>query len=226
MLIDVKYSLLYVEDDDCVRKAAVQFLQDQFSAIYEARNGIEALRLYRDKKPDIVITDIDMPGIDGLEFCKEIRKKDSETPIIIMTAYSHLDYLLKATEVNLIKYLIKPIEEESLSEALKACFKKIESHDMEIVGLGKNYYYDMLNNTLIKNKKAIRLTASQALLLNTLINNRGQIVSYEQLENTIWYDSSMSKDALRCLVRDVRKITYKGIVENISKLGYRIQIDG
>ena len=221
-----KYSLLYVEDDVLIRKIAVSFLEDMFSDIYEASDGIEALQRYHDKNPDIIITDIEMPKMDGLQLCQEIRKKDTKTPIIIMTAYSHTSYLLKATELNLIKYLIKPIQEKSLLDTLKICFEKIESGSPSVINLGKNYLYDTLNHVLTHDKKIIKLTSSQTKLLDILIKNKASIVSYRQLENYIWYDSAMSKDALRCLVRVVRKVTYKEIIENISKIGYKIHING
>ncbi len=221
-----KYSLLYVEDEAYIRKAVVLFLQDQFSHIYEAQDGKEAFEIYQDKKPDIIITDIEMPRMNGLDFCKKVREKDDKTPIIIMTAYSHTPYLLKATELNLVKYLIKPIEEKPLFDALNSCFEKIESGNPSVVNLGNNYLYDTFNHILTCDGEIIKLTVSQSLLLNILIKNKGQVVSYRQLENSIWYDSAMSKDALRCLVRDIRKFTYKEIIENSSKVGYKVNLHG
>ncbi len=221
-----KYSLLYVEDEAIVRGAVVSFLEDMFSEIYEAEDGFGALKIYHDKKPDIIITDIEMPKMNGLEFCKRVRKEDDKTPIIIMTAYSHTEYLLKATELNLVKYLIKPIEETALFEALNLCFEKIKSKNPSVVNLGNGYLYDTFNHVLSVDGELVKLTSSQSLLLEILIKNRGNVVSYTQLENSIWYDSGMSKDALRCLVRDIRKLTYKEIIENVSKVGYRVNLHG
>jgi DNA-binding response OmpR family regulator len=226
MKLDARYTLLYIEDEVYLREMVVSFLEDYFSEIYEAGDGREALEIYKDKEPDIIMTDIEMPKMNGLDFCKEIRKKDGTTPIIIMTAYSNTEYLLLATELNLVKYLIKPIEEEALFKALKLCYEKLETKEPSIISLGENFIYDTFNHILTKNGKFIKLTASQSLLLDILIKNRGNPVSYIQLENSIWYDSVMSKEALRCLVRDVRKFTYKGIIKNISKVGYRVNING
>ena len=221
-----KYSLLYVEDEAFIRKIAVSFLKDLFYEVYEADDGKMALELYKEKKPNIIITDIKMPKMDGLELCKEIRNSDDSTPIIILTAYSHTEYLLKATELNLVKYLIKPVEEEALLEAINSCFEKIESKSPSIINVGEGYFFDSFNHILTYESTIIKLTASQILLLEILIKNKGQIVSYSQLENSIWYDSAMSKDALRCLVRDIRKVTYKGIIKNFSKMGYRVNFHG
>ena len=226
MKTQAKYTLLYVEDEAYIRKMAVSFLEDLFVEIFEAGDGKEALEVYHDKKPDIIITDIEMPKMNGLALCEQIRKSDTTTPIIVMTAYSHTEYLLKATELNLIKYLIKPIQEKNLLDALKVCFEKIDLGNPSVIALGEGYRYDTFNHILTQQKEMIKLTASQSHLLDILIKNQGRVVSYAQLENSIWYDSAMSKDALRCLVRDIRKCTYKEIIENISKVGYKVHIDG
>jgi DNA-binding response OmpR family regulator len=222
---DARYSLLYVEDEKLIRNVVVEFLQEYFKEIYEAENGVEALNLYKEKKPDIIITDIQMPKMDGLKLCQRIRSDDKTTPIIIISAYSNQEYLLKAVELNLVKYLIKPVSEEQFFEAIELCFDRIESKNPTIIPLGQGYIYDTFNHVLVNNSTIINLTASQSKLLEILIKNRQRVVSYEQLEYEIWYDSAMSKDALRCLVRDIRKATYKEIIENISKVGYRVNID-
>ena len=221
-----KYSLLYIEDEAYLRKAVVNYLEDEFNIIYEASNGVEGLKIYKNKKPDIIITDVEMPQMNGLEFCTKVREQDLTTPIIIMTAYSHTEYLLKATELNLIKYLIKPIDEELLEEALKVCFERIESKKPSVLNLGESYLYDSFNHTLSKEKNLIHLTTLQSKLLDILIKNQGRVVSYEQLENSLWYNNGMSMEALRCLVRDIRKVSHKKIIENISKTGYRVHLDG
>jgi len=199
---------------------------DYFIQIYEASDGKEALEIYHDKKPDIIITDIEMPNMNGLELCTQIRKNDDKTPVIISTAYTTTEYLLKAVGLNLVKYLVKPIEEKSLFEALTLCFEKIESQNPSIVQLNRKYQYDTFNHTLINGNELIKLTTSQAKLLDILIKNRNRVVSYIEIENYIWYDKAMSNDALRCLVRDVRKIIDKDLIENISKFGYKIHLYG
>ena len=221
-----QYSLLYIEDEAYLRKAVVAYFEDEFDVIYEASNGVEGLEIYKTKKPDIIITDIEMPHMNGLEFCSKVREQDLTTPIIVMTAYSHTEYLLKATELNLIKYLIKPIDEELLEEALKVCFERIESKKPSVLNLGESCFYDTFNHTLVKDKELLHLTALQSKLLDILIKNQGRVVSYEQLENSLWYNDGMSMEALRCLVRDIRKVSHKKIIENISKIGYRVHLDG
>ncbi len=224
MLDKPKYSLLYVEDEAVIREMVVTYLDEIFTDIYEATNGEEALMLYHKKKPDIIITDIEMPKMNGLKFASLVRKEDETTPLIITTAYTSVEYLLEATELNLIKYLVKPIEEEKLEEALQSCFDKIELKSSSVVRLTKKYRYDTFNHTLTFEGKLVSLTSSQLQFLDLLIKNRNRAVTYMEIENYIWYDKVMSDSALRSLVYDIRKLIGKNSIENVSKTGYRINL--
>lgn len=222
MLEESKYSLLYVEDEFSTREMVVEYLSDFFQNIYEARNGVEALKIYGEKKPDIIITDIEMPEMNGLELASLIRKEDKRTPIIITTAYTSLEYLLRATELNLIKYLVKPIEEKKLEEALHNCFETVEVYTPSVVHLTNNYTYDTFNHILTHDGKLVELTSTQIQLLNLLIQHKNRAVTYVEIENHIWYDKLMSNAALRSLIYDIRKIIGKDVIKNVSKIGYRI----
>jgi len=226
MLKKTTYTLLFVEDESMIRRIAVAFLRPYFLEIYEAKDGIEALELYKTHKPDLIITDIEMPNMDGLTLCKKIREVDKDTPIVITTAYTNTEYLLEAVSLNLIKYLIKPIEEAPLFESLRFCFEHIKEKNPSIIKISKTHIFDLLNHTLIENGKVVLLTQSQYKLLSILIKNQGRIVSYEEIENHVWFDKVMSSDALRSLVRDVRKLIGKESIVNISKYGYRIHLHG
>ena len=111
-------TLLYVEDDEIIRENAVEYLCDYFKEVYQAKDGLEALEVYGAKKPDIIITDIKMPRLDGLAMAKKIRREDKKTPIVITTAFTDTEYLMEAVELQLIKYIVKPITSKKLTEAL------------------------------------------------------------------------------------------------------------
>jgi DNA-binding response OmpR family regulator len=226
MLKKSRYTLLYVEDEDLIRRIAISYLRPYFLEIYEASDGIEALEIYKSKKIDMIMTDIEMPNMNGLTLCKEIRTHDKEIPIIITTAYTSTEYLLEAVSLNLIKYLVKPMEEESLFEAIKLCFEHIETQNPNVIYISKELRFDTFNHTLLDGNRVIPLTESQYKFLEVLIKNRGRIVSYSEIENFIWFDKVMSSNALRSLVRDVRKLIGKDKIENISKCGYRIHLHG
>ena len=220
----LNYTLLYVEDEDYIREVVVEYLEEFFSTIYEASNGKEALEIYHDKKPDIIITDIRMPKMNGLAFAREVRQRDKNTPIVITTTYATTEYLLDAVELNLIKYLVKPVEEEALLEAINLCVYQIEDSSPSVVNLSSQYRYDTYNQTLTLDSEIVPFTISQKKLLDILIKNRNRAVSYQEIEGYIWGHGEMSESALRSLVHTIRKAISKNIIQNISKIGYKIKL--
>jgi DNA-binding response OmpR family regulator len=223
-LKQAKYTLLYVEDEAPIRMVTKMFLEPYFKHIFEAQDGEEAFQIYQEEQPDVIITDIEMPKINGLDFCKKVRTKDKDTPILITTAYTSVEYLLEAVSLKLIKYLGKPLKEEELLESLENCFEQLSLNSPSVVQLTKNLTYDRFNHSLFNEKKVIPLSLFQAQLLDILIKNKNRIVSYVELENEIWYDKVMTVDSLRALVLKTRKLVGKEVIENISKTGYRINL--
>ncbi|MCX6076936.1 MAG: diguanylate cyclase [Campylobacterales bacterium] len=107
-----KYSVLYVDDDKPYRELMKDILDMFFDTVIIAENGAEALKLYKEFTPNIVITDIVMPKLNGLQLIEEIQKINSEVGFIILTGFIENVHLLKALELGVDKYLIKPIDKE------------------------------------------------------------------------------------------------------------------
>lgn len=120
------YSILYVEDDDSIRSNIVHSLSKKYTHVYEASNGKEAYALYTALSPDIIITDIEMPQMDGLTLVETIRSQNENIPIIIITAFRDSQKLLRAVKLNLVDYLVKPVSRNALKTALQNAFNKIE----------------------------------------------------------------------------------------------------
>jgi DNA-binding response OmpR family regulator len=222
MSFESNLTLLYVEDEDFIRENAVMFLEDNFKEIYEAENAFRGLEIYQEKNPDIIITDISMPKMSGLEMCERIRKADANVPIIITTAHTNTEYLLQAVELQLVKYLVKPIAEEQLIEALELCYEKLQDGGSNIINLGMGYTFDTFNLTLSLKGELIKLTQKERLFFKLLLKNPSHICSYQEIENYLFDEEGMSSNALRSLVKNVRKKTHKDFIINHSKMGYKI----
>ncbi|BBL70393.1 EAL domain-containing protein [Methylogaea oryzae] len=119
---DLRYlktlSVLYVEDEDEIREQLAQFLQRRCAAVYTASDGRKGLDAFRRRKPDIVITDILMPVMDGLKMGAAIRELSPTTPIIITTAFEEPAYFQKAIDLGVDKYVVKPVDAGALLQAL------------------------------------------------------------------------------------------------------------
>jgi diguanylate cyclase (GGDEF)-like protein len=107
-------SVLYVEDEDPIRESLSRFLKRRVGTLYEASNGEEGLKLFNEIRPDIVITDVQMPVMNGLTMAEEMKKIDEDIPIIITTAFNDEEYFLKAIDIGVDKYIKKPINNKVL----------------------------------------------------------------------------------------------------------------
>jgi len=216
--------ILYVEDDEIARENGVEYLQNFFETIYGASDAIVALQLYEKYKPDIIITDIQMPKLNGLEFVQKIRQKDKKTQIIIITAFCDRDYLLKAVELQLVKYLIKPVKEKEFEEALFLCVNSLKEDNSNIVKLENEIYFDTFNKNLVIKDELVKLRAKEILFLELLIKNKNRYVTYEEIENYVWSDSVMTKDALKTLVKNLKTKIPKDLILNLTNSGYKINV--
>ena len=215
-------TLLYVEDEPFIRENALEYLRRYCNTVLQAQDGKEALQVYEAHHPDIIITDIKMPRLDGLAMATHIRQEDKETPIIITTAHTDTEYLLKAVELQLVKYIVKPVTANKLTEALCLACESLEGKESSIVHLNGQTQYDTLNQTLLIENTLVKLTHNEILLFDFMVKNRQRAITYQEIENLIWAYEGMSMDALRSLVRGLRKKLKGEFIENVSGVGYRL----
>lgn len=216
--------VLVVEDDEVARENSIEFLEEYFFHIYSAKDAFEAHKIYKQIKPEIIITDIQMPRLNGLEFIREIRKKDKKVQVIVLSAFCDKEYLFKAIELSLVKYLVKPIDDKEFEKALELCIEFIKNDSSNIINLGEAYIFDMYNKTLVLNGEIIKLRTKELALLELLLKHKNRYVSYEEIEQSIWYDSVMTKDALKTLVKNLKVKLPKNSIENLSGTGYKIEL--
>ncbi len=150
--------ILYVEDEEDVRRNAVEYLKRIAKEVLEASNGKEAIKVWSEEQPDIIITDISMPKLNGLDMARYIRSKDQEVQIIVATAYTDTDYLMQAVELNLVKYLVKPITKEKLLTALSQSVEKIQDESKFVVQLSKECSYSAYHQKIECNEGDVKLT--------------------------------------------------------------------
>jgi len=217
-------TILYVEDEDLIRMNALSYLKRLFNNVYEASNANDAINIIKENKPHIVITDIKMPKINGLDMIRTIREYDKKIKFIVLSAFTDTKYLLDAIDLGLVKYLTKPIKHETLYPLLLKCAKDIFQDKDSKKYISKDCYFDNVNENLISQDEIINITKTELLFLKLLIKNHPRSVTYEELQNNIWYDEYMSENAIRLLVRDFRKKLPLKAIKNISKIGYKIDL--
>lgn len=212
------FSVLYVEDEEGIRNNIEEILKHLFKEVISAKNASEAYLKYIQNKPDLIITDIKMGNETGIDLLKKIRETDSKTRIIITSAHTDLSYLLVATELHLIKYIVKPITNDKLMEALEAFVKSYD--DNKIYNLNENWVFDSSKSIVSNPNEEFVLTKKEAAFLKLLIT-KNRIITYQELENSIWDDDSIiTSNAMRLFIKNLRKKLPENFLKNMQGIGY------
>jgi DNA-binding response OmpR family regulator len=214
------FTLLYIEDEEGIRNNINEILKHLFREIYVAKNARDGFNIYENKKLDLIITDIRMPNESGIELVKKIRKTNSKVRVIITSAYTDLDYMLKATELHLVKYIVKPITEAKLTEALEAFIKSYAT--ARVYNMVEGWLFDESKSLIQSPQEEFKLTKIENQFLKLLIHI-SRIITYEEMENIIWNDDNiMTPNAMRLFIKNCRKQLPDNALRNVQGTGYRL----
>ncbi len=221
------YTILYAEDEEQTRLNYTNYLNRLFKEVFSVDNGEAALESYKKNKPDILLLDINMPKMNGLELAKEIRKKDKHTRIIILTAHLERDKLLFAAELNLTKYLPKPISRNELKNALNEAILQIkeEAGNLDIIMLSNEVSWHKRAKKLKKVDEDVKLTKYEILLLDILSSKKDKVFSLDEISLHLWNDIEdleLDTTKLKDIIKRIRKKLPKNAIENIYGAGYKL----
>ena len=216
-----KISILIVEDEQKLLEAYSKYISLFCERIYTATNGMEALKLYYKYKPNIILTDINMPKCNGMEFIQKVRENDNNTKIIILSAHTETQNLLKAVKLNLVSYLVKPVKMDELKNTILQAIEEVTLSTQ--ITLNNNYFWDTTSDSLKNNNKIINLTSYEHSFVKCLVESVNQDVSYEDLHYSSYTDEEFSLSAISSLVKRIRKKTTKELIKSSFKFGYKIE---
>lgn len=211
-------SLLLVENDEKIMEKFSRLLGLYVKNIYQATSGIEALEIYKKNKPSFIITDIEMPHMDGLEFLDILRKKNENVPAIITSAYSNKEYLLQSIKLQLSDYLIKPLDHNDLMLALERVAISLKKNSLQsVVEIYDGVFYKKQKKVINVDGINNKLTVIESELLEFLILNKGSIVTKKMVEDKIYLFKEMSNVAL--------KISFINFERNLLKMLLLVSIE-
>jgi DNA-binding response OmpR family regulator len=225
----LKPTLLYAEDDQESRENYAFILKPFFSDIFLASNGKDALDLYYEKQPDIMLLDISMPLLNGIELAKHIRKDDPNTSIIMLSAHSDREILLEAVGLKLEAYLIKPVDDVQLNETIEKLIR--ETRADTTIPIRENLVWDRNNANLLYKDQELKITKKERLMLQVLTRQAEKYVSHDELIFHIWPDEipdhSHNNKLIQLIYRFNKKIMEETssdihLVENTYTLGYKL----
>jgi len=215
-------NLLYVEDDTSIRKKYCVSLDLLFNQVYEAIDYKSAINMYTELKPDIILVDINLGELSGIDIVKEIRKDDINIPIVFLTAHYDNKYLLEVANLQIDGYIVKPLDIEKLHNVMTNCLNKLKTKSM--IYLDKNLKYNKNTSELFSEDKKINLGKKENVLLSILLKDTDKTISRQQLEHSIWNDNIVTDSSIKNLIGSLRKKIGKEKIVNILGVGWKINI--
>lgn len=213
--------ILIVEDEKRLAQLLKDSISNSFFSVIIASNGEDGLKKFKSFKPDIIITDIMMPFCDGLEMTLQIKELDESIPIIVLSAHSDKEKLLKAIDLGINKYFIKPFDPEELLEHINKLALKLNKQKQS--KLKEDFIFDNNSLSLYKNNSLISLTKREKELFYLLIKHKNQLVTTQDIKENLW-KNEVNDEALRTFIKRVRIKTSKDLIENVSGQGYLISV--
>jgi len=197
-----------IEDDEVLREATAAFLEAEGFEVTAAADGDKGFKLACQEKADIIVTDLMLPVLNGLEICRKLREKGIGTPIIMLTGQKkdEIDKVV-GLELGADDYLIKPFGQRELLARIQAVLRRSRP---EPKGLEESSFGDVTINfkkkTTFKGKKELYLTAKEYALLELLIAHEGEVVSRETILNQVWgYDKFPTTRTVDTFIHNLRK---------------------
>lgn len=216
-----KMTILWVEDDLTVLEQIGALLSIFFKRVLTAESGKKGYELYEDEQPDMILSDLEMPKMGGIELFHMIRMKNQTIPIIALSAYSDQNILLKAANAQIDGYIIKPVELETLLDAFRKVLPKI-SVKRQIFTFQNGLIYNSLTEELFKETQSIALGRKEKMLLKLFIQNKERVIEKDELIEHIWIHEDVSESALKNLLNRLRnKIGFELIV-SVKGSGWKL----
>jgi DNA-binding response OmpR family regulator len=218
--------VLIIEDDTLIAMQLENALENLGHTVVDnVRCGKEALSVASTNPIDLVISDVNIEGeIDGITLSKTLYEQYS-TPIIFITAYKDKETLKRASKIDFVGYIIKPFREDELEALINIAIYKYNLPKLKLkLTIDDTYSYCMKNNELFSDEELIPLTKTETKFIQLLINSKGEIVSYNTIEQNLWEGTVVTDDTRRQLIYRFKKKLPNFPLKLKKGFGYRLFI--
>lgn len=224
-----EYSILYVEDDETLAFLTKDNLELNHYHVLHCKDGVEALKIFKQNKIDLCVLDIMLPGKDGFELATEIRTYDQQVPILFLSAKALKEDRIKGLKLGADDYIIKPFSIEELVLKIEIFLHRSQKINLKSkqFQLGK-FLFDAQDYSLLLEDKKIMLTQRESDLLKLFVVNKNKVLTREQILKSLWGDDDYFMGrSLDVFISRLRKIVSKEAaiqIENLHGIGFRFTI--
>jgi two-component system KDP operon response regulator KdpE len=198
-------TILVVDDEPQIRRVLRSTLSSQGYVITEAKTGEEAVEIARKEKPDLILLDVNMPGMGGIEACRELRRM-SEAPIIVLTVRNAERDKVLALDAGADDYVVKPFGIEELLARIRAALRRFAPGDALPPYISKDLTLDFERRQLTVRGKQVHLTPKEFEVIKHLIANQGKPLTHRRILQAVWGpDYGEETENLRVVINQLRK---------------------
>jgi two-component system, OmpR family, KDP operon response regulator KdpE len=198
-------TILIVDDEPQIRRVMLTTLSSHGYSVVEAKSGEEGLDLIRTDHPDLVILDVNLPGISGLETCREIRAS-SDVPIIMLTVRNSERDKVQALDAGADDYVVKPFGVEELMARIRASLRRAAPGDATPSFVSEDLTIDFEKRAVSVKGQPVKLTPKEFELLRQLVANAGKSQAHRRLLQAVWGpDYGEETEYLRVFINQLRK---------------------
>ena len=224
----MKYRILIVEDEPISLEMLSKTLKEDFNVL-TANNGKKGFELYKKFNPHIIISDLNMPIMNGIELIQKIRELDQNSKIIITTFKNDVQTLLQATELKLFKYLIKPIDFIALKNIIKESIEELNRFNtvaLNLINISPTLIWKTSEFELFSNNQIVKLTPKEKKVLNLLLQKPNQVFTYNEIIYEVWEKNNEIGDrkTLKTMITGLRKKIEDVEINNVYGYGYKIAL--
>jgi two-component system KDP operon response regulator KdpE len=198
-------TILVVDDEPQIRRVMRATLASQGYTITEARSGEEALEMLRGEQPDLVLLDVNMPGLGGLEVCREIRDR-SDVPIVMLTVRNTERDKVQALDAGADDYVVKPFGMEELRARIRVALRRASAAEPLAPVNSPDLQIDFESRKVVVQGRPVRLTPKEFSLLRQLVASAGKPLAHRSLLQAVWGpDYGEEAEYLRVFINQLRK---------------------
>jgi len=218
-----KGKILLLEDDANLNETITEFLEEEGYTISSSYDGYEAQDKMYESKFDLLLLDVNTPGIDGFTLLQEARDNDVVAPAIFITSLDGVDDLEKGFKSGCDDYIRKPFVLKELLIRVETLLRRGFFHEStDLISLGDGIKYNTKSNELLVNDVAETLGNKESSLFKLFMKHPNEVLSHDRIYKELWdYDEDPSDTALRTYIKNIRKIIGKDRIVSIKKQGYK-----
>lgn len=216
-------TILLVEDDNELAASLTQALRNADLNVNRVGTGSAALHVIQTEPPDIVVLDLGLPDLDGLEVLKKLRETCPDLPVLLLTARDSVLDKVQGLDQGADDYLAKPFEIAELLARLRALGRRVSSASSHEIVIG-SVCLDTAANQVQIDAQPVTLSRREFMLLRALMENAGRVQTRDQLEQKLYgWGEEVASNALEVHIHNLRKKLGNELIETVRGVGYTIR---